>query len=963
MRTWLLLLFAPAIGLLAAGPGAATPAPGREWRTLRVACCDVHYDAEIDGRARHVAALADEVVAAVEELLDSPLQERVHLLLSDATDSPNGFTRPIPFNRIELFAIHPDEGDDLARTDDWMRMLLTHEMLHLVHINTTQGLPVLINALIGKWWLPNFVLPDWLLEGMATYAETALTAGGRLRSASWRAALLTAAVQGDLWQLDDVSNFSRRPPSSSTSRLYGGYFLLWLTERLQSDGFIAEFAHDYGARLIPYGIHRSLESAAGVDIDRAWQEFLADIRAEAFALRETIDARGGLTPARRLTRTGGTYAAPDFSPEGDLIFALNPLQGRTGVYRIRGLPDAVPVVEPLFRSGGSAIAEALPGGEVLVSMSEWWWNHWAFRDLFRVAPGQTPRRLSDGARIRTPAVFGDGRRALAEARTAGASRVLEVDVATGRTHEVLAFTDGRIAFTPVPSPDGQRFVYSLLTPGGTRDLVEREFATGVERRITQDAAVDTQPTWTPDGRWIVFSSDRDGLLNLYAWNRQNESIVRVTDLIGAATDPVVTPDGRAVVFVGRHLDGEDLYVAALDLDAAPLAEPSTLAVEDTPIRPVPPPVTVASEPYNPFPTLLARNWLPVLAEDARGAPALGVAVNGGDVAEFYSWTFDGRWGLGTGRPMLQGSLRFEDFFFPLTLDVEHRSSFGAGVRRNPRGEPEEQRALIYRAGASFRVPVRRWLRSHALSFGYVREWHFVENVFTGPGDLGELQIPPSSNIGTLRLGWTYSSDERYRDSVSAERGFDVTVRGRISNQWTFSELDLYEVTFDTRAYHAIPRLRNHALAVYLSGGVAIGNRLRRANYYLGGFGDRSIVKDAVDGPRFGAGYLRGFPANSQVGDSFLLGTLEYRFPIWEVERGIGSLPLFLSRIHGAVYGDLGDAFDGVFQPRRLQAGVGVEARAHLVVGYKGHFFVRTGIARGLMRGGVEQPYFVMGVPF
>lgn len=950
--------------LLLADAAAASPAPLRTWKTLRTACCDVTFDADVEEKGRHVAAIVDDIVASLEELLDSPLKERVHIVLSDATDSPNGFAQPIPYNQINLFAVNPDGNDELARNEDWLRMLLTHEMLHIIHIDTVHGIPTLVNAILGKWWLPNFVLPDWLLEGLATYAETALTAGGRLRSDRWMSRLRVAAVEGDLWRLDDVSNYSRRPPAGDASRLYGGYFLLWLANRLGSDEYMARFNHEYASRPIPYGIHRSFEASAGVDLDAAWREFLADVRADAFRRVLEIEARGGLTKTRRLTRTGGNYTAPDFSPEGDLLFALNPLQGRSGVYRVRGLPEAAPVVEPVFRSNGSAHAEALGGGDVLVSMGEWWWMHWAFRDLFLVEPGGTPRRVTDGARVRTPALFSDGRRALAEARSGASSAVVEVDLETGRTRDVVRYDNGTIAFTPVPSPDGRRFVYSKLPRGGTRDLVERDLATGEERYLTRDAAEDADPCWTPDGRWVVFTSDRDGALNLYAWNRADERVVRVTDVIGAATAPEVTPDGKAVVFVMQHLDGEDLYAATLDLENAPLAEPSVLPVEDVPPAPVPEPVTAEADPYNPLPTLLPRNWLPVF-EGGSGIPnQWGIAVEGNDVVGQYAWSFDGRWNLEQQRPDLQASLRFADWWFPLSLSARHRTQLGQGVVTDENGEPADFPELIYTASANFTVPVRRWLRSHSFRFGYRRQWNVPEDAsFSGVADQGRIRRPSPSNIGAVTFTWSYSSDERYRDSVSGERGWDATVRTRVANAWTFSELDLYEVTYDVRAFQPVPGLRNHALAVYLQGGIGIGDRQRRANYYLGGFRDRSIVQDLVDGPRYGAGYLRGYPSAVDVGDSYLLGTLEYRFPIWEVERGIGSLPLFLSRVHGAVYGDLGDAFDGVFQPRRLRAGVGVEARAQIIIGYKGLLYLRTGFARGLMPGGIEQPYLVMGVPY
>jgi hypothetical protein len=950
------------VATLCAAGALASPAPHRTWRTLRTGCCDLHYDADIESQARRVAALVDEIAVELEALLDARATERIQITLGDPGDSPQGFGSPVPYNHITLYAIHPDGDDELARTDDWMRLLLTHEMLHVVHLDTQHGLPVLVNKLVGKWWMPNFTLPDWLLEGIATYAETKLTGGGRGRSARWRAALRMAALEGDLWKLDDVSHFSRRRPGGSASRLYGVYFLLWLTEQLGDDDYIARFNHDYASRTIPLAVQRSLEASTGVDIEEAWRAFLADLKAEAFARVREIEARGGVTRTRRLTRMGGAFRSLAFDDDGDLVFVANPPEGRNGLYRIRGLPGAVPVTEPVMRLSGSAWAQPVGGGAVVVSMSQWWWNHWSLRDLFRVDPGQTPRRLSDGHRLRTPAAFADGRRVLVEARDPVRSSVVEVDVRSGAQRELLRFDDGSVAYTPVPSPDSRRFAYSVLRAGGTRDVIVRELDTGVERAVTDDWAEDIEPTWTPDGRWLLYASDRDGIFNLYAWERASGRTVRVTDVVGGATSPRVTPDGRAVVFVGMHLDGEDLYVAELDLDNAPDVDAANVvAAPAIPAKPAP--LERESEPYNPLPTLAPRNWVPVLATDQLGGSAIGFKVEGEDAVAKYRFALDARYGTATGRPRLSGNFVLADLFFPVTFNGIYRTDFNVGARRDTEGQPAEQVEQVARVGASLSLPARRWLRSHNISLGYAREWHFVETGVSGRADELAPRYPPPADLGWLNASWSYSSDERYRSSISDERGFDAAVRARISNEMTLSALDLYEFSFDVRAFHELPYLRGHALATYLSGGVAMGNRQRRANWRLGGFGDRDLTQDAIDGVRFGGGQLRGYPANADVGDSYLLGSLEYRFPIVDVERGIGTMPFFVSRVHGAVYGDLGDAFDGVFQPRRLRAGVGAELRAQLLVGWKGLVFVRAGFARGVMRDGVEQPYLVLGVPY
>ena len=49
------------------------------------------------------------------------------------------------------------------------------------------------------------------------------------------------------------------------------------------------------------------------------------------------------------------------------------------------------------------------------------------------------------------------------------------------------------------------------------------------RRITNTTSDEVLPTWSPDGRWIVFDSTRDGNLELYVMSLESAAAIRLTD--------------------------------------------------------------------------------------------------------------------------------------------------------------------------------------------------------------------------------------------------------------------------------------------------------------------------------------------------------------------------------------------------------------------------------------------------
>jgi len=78
--------------------------------------------------------------------------------------------------------------------------------------------------------------------------------------------------------------------------------------------------------------------------------------------------------------------------------------------------------------------------------------------------------------------------------------------------------------------------------------------------------------------------------------------------------------------------------------------------------------------------------------------------------------------------------------------------------------------------------------------------------------------------------------------------------------------------------------------------------------------------------------------------------LEYRFPIWYVDRGLSTLPGFLRTLSGTAFLDWGGAYDTLDLRKPLDAyhvGVGGELWVHFSIIYADDSMVRIGVAKGL----------------
>ncbi len=161
------------------------------------------------------------------------------------------------------------------------------------------------------------------------------------------------------------------------------------------------------------------------------------------------------------------------------------------------------------------------------------------------------------------------------------------------------------------------------------------------------------------------------------------------------------------------------------------------------------------------------------------------------------------------------------------------------------------------------------------------------------------------------------------------------------------------------AYQRAPWLKNHVLALRVSGGQGVGDLGGRRIFALGGLTVRDPLLDLLLGGRTAAVALRGYRRSAFAGSSFVLGNAEYRFPIWDVERGAWTLPIYLRRLHGALFVDVGRAADRI-RPADLKVGAGAELRAEVTLGYYLTTHLRFGYGRGFSPGGIDDFYLGLG---
>src|SRR5262245_52737763 len=139
----------------------------------------------------------------------------------------------------------------------------------------------------------------------------------------------------------------------------------------------------------------------------------------------------------------------------------------------------------------------------------------------------------------------------------------------------LVWVDRAGKETPIAAPP-RVYIYPRISPDGTRvalfvqdqqqDIWIWDLARQTLARFTLDPALDAQNAWTPDGRRLIFSSERFGSRNLFRQAADGTgAIERLTENPNLQNVTAVTPDGTRVIF-GETMakTGSDIMQMTLD---------------------------------------------------------------------------------------------------------------------------------------------------------------------------------------------------------------------------------------------------------------------------------------------------------------------------------------------------------------------------------------------------------------
>ncbi|MCL2389169.1 MAG: Tol-Pal system beta propeller repeat protein TolB, partial [Elusimicrobia bacterium] len=188
-----------------------------------------------------------------------------------------------------------------------------------------------------------------------------------------------------------------------------------------------------------------------------------------------------------------------------------------------------------FQGLNSAGTFSPDGQSILLTLSRG-----AHPNLFLInTQGEILRRLTEGRAIATSPTFAPNGREFAFISDRGGNPQIWLMSIEGGNLRRLDIPQSTAS--PAWSPRGDKIAFAMRGPRGTFDIAVYELQTSRIIRLTNNARSNVNPTWSPDGRFLVFSSNRTGRWELYIMAIDGSGTRKLAEIPGNSFTPAWSP--------------------------------------------------------------------------------------------------------------------------------------------------------------------------------------------------------------------------------------------------------------------------------------------------------------------------------------------------------------------------------------------------------------------------------------
>ncbi len=910
--------------------------PRYNWYSIKTEHFWIHYHDGLEQHALRLAQIAEEVHGKL--VKDTKWQPffRTDVVLCDTTDMANGFSMPFPYNRVQLFVVMPHVEDaGLSNTDNWLRMVFTHEYTHTLTIDMIGGIPQVTRYSCGRVCFPNLLMPVWAIEGYPVLQESKEKPCGRLNANYTRMVLRQEVYSKNIKDISQASHFPRQWPAGMVPYLYGGLFVEFCTRNYPQKDFSEIFAEN-ADNILPFLMEKNFKDVYGAKAYTLWHMWQKELMNEMNNTIAEIKKRG-VTDYTVLTKTGFYTSVPRFYNDAVVFVSMTnkekPSLMKCDVQNKKftrltyvNMPNSISV----------------HNNAIIVSDIEYYQSFDVFRDVF--VYDNSYKQKTKGLRVHYIEPLHNGHVAIVYDK--GMYSLVQMDSSFSVLKYLIHNTPWQISYLRV-SPDGSKAVFSIVH-NGFSDIALYDLAKQEMILLTNDSFVDVHPTFYPDSQRVIFSSDRDGVYNLYEINYTTQKLSRISNVIGGAFFPDVSSDGTTIVFSSYEANGYNIALMPYRVGQSQELSPITFTIPQNGEQ-----KEVLKESYNPLYSVIAPWWWPYLYSEELYTDKydnhIGFYTSGNDTLYRHSYSL----GLDYAFVQKRMTLSADYIYSGLYPDVfAGYSDEGIFVDDTFPWEPPDEvvymrRTLEKKVVAGISIPYQKFYNYNQLLLYYTYEKTMIDEYYKNIGIFTTDTVVAGAHAAFIHDG-TYTGSW----SVSPEDGVVFEVYGDMYHSSLYSDISYSKVR--SGLYYFLRGFDNDVFVFMLRGGYA-----HNAPYYLYPYNLGRYAKGKSQGiPTDEDAYsMRGFAKDMFYGNRLMVGIVEYRIPLVQKDAGYRMLPLMFRDIWLTPFGEYGNVWVNSTKVSDFKYSIGTELHIRFTAGYWATVEGFGGVVKGFGDYGEVQVYF------
>ncbi|MDR1926264.1 MAG: Tol-Pal system beta propeller repeat protein TolB [Endomicrobium sp.] len=237
---------------------------------------------------------------------------------------------------------------------------------------------------------------------------------------------------------------------------------------------------------------------------------------------------------RRLTRDCRINILPRWSPDGEQIIYTSYLYNNPDLFSLNIVKNRKSIVSKYQGLNVTGIY-APDGKKILLTLSRG-----RYPKLYLInSVGEILKKMTDGSYIDTsPSFAPNGQEIVFVSDRLGYPQLYIMNIDGGN---VRRLTTSGFCDSPAWSPRGDKIVFTMRQARGNYDLYVYDLPTAKITKLTNNQKNNENPTWSPDGRFVAFYSNRSGKGEIYITAIDGSGTRKLVEMPGASYTPAWSP--------------------------------------------------------------------------------------------------------------------------------------------------------------------------------------------------------------------------------------------------------------------------------------------------------------------------------------------------------------------------------------------------------------------------------------